>query len=154
MIRYSCKRAPAHIAPWALEAPFAPVSPGIPQSMGNDSLKFFHAGNHSFTGIVNHTGEDLRAGKNPCAKSNGDSDSDESLSTGFSCDALTALVRDSSFDSSKCGKGLKNLISLAKRNQFLLTIQWQLRLRQTLLRSRTGRDMVRQQKRGMKCVFC
>ncbi|CDX28449.1 hypothetical protein MPL3356_80280 [Mesorhizobium plurifarium] len=32
--------------------------------MGNKALKIFAGGNHSFTGIVNHTGEDLRPGKN------------------------------------------------------------------------------------------
>jgi len=32
--------------------------------MGNKLLKFFAVGNHSFTGIVNHTAEDLRPGKN------------------------------------------------------------------------------------------
>jgi RIO-like serine/threonine protein kinase len=32
--------------------------------MGNKILKFFRAGNHSFTGIVNHRAQDLRAGKN------------------------------------------------------------------------------------------
>ncbi|SIT56860.1 hypothetical protein BQ8794_30309 [Mesorhizobium prunaredense] len=32
--------------------------------MGNKFLKFFAGGNHSFTGIVNHTAQDLRPGKN------------------------------------------------------------------------------------------
>ncbi|CCV15950.1 hypothetical protein MESS4_830170 [Mesorhizobium sp. STM 4661] len=32
--------------------------------MGNKPLKFFAVGNHSFTGIVNHTAQDLRPGKN------------------------------------------------------------------------------------------
>jgi len=31
--------------------------------MGNEVLKYFAAGNHSFTGIVNHTRQDLRHGK-------------------------------------------------------------------------------------------
>jgi hypothetical protein len=33
--------------------------------MGNEFLKIFAVGNLSFTGIVNHTLEDLRRGKNP-----------------------------------------------------------------------------------------
>jgi hypothetical protein len=37
--------------------------------MGNKTLKFFAGGNHSFTGIVNHTGQDLRPGKNSVADS-------------------------------------------------------------------------------------
>ena len=32
--------------------------------MENKFLRFFAPGNHSFTGIVNHKGEGLRAGKN------------------------------------------------------------------------------------------
>jgi hypothetical protein len=32
--------------------------------MENETLKIFAAGNHSFTGIVNHTRQDLRQGKN------------------------------------------------------------------------------------------
>ena len=33
--------------------------------IGNRLLRFFGPGNHSFTRIVNHTGQDLRRGKNP-----------------------------------------------------------------------------------------
>jgi hypothetical protein len=51
--------------------------------MENESLKFFSAGNHSFTGIVNHTGEDLRAGKNSPPGENIENDSKESFSGGF-----------------------------------------------------------------------
>jgi len=39
--------------------------------MGNKTLKFFAGGNHSFTGIVNHTGQDLRPGKNSGRRSEG-----------------------------------------------------------------------------------
>jgi len=51
--------------------------------MENEFLKFFSVGNHSFTGIVNHTGEDLRAGKNPPAGENLENDSKESFSGNF-----------------------------------------------------------------------
>jgi hypothetical protein len=38
--------------------------PGSPvAAKENEILKFFAGGNHSFTGIVNHTREDLRHGK-------------------------------------------------------------------------------------------
>ncbi|CAI2933484.1 protein of unknown function [Aminobacter niigataensis] len=38
------------------------TGPELP-AMENKLLKFFSAGNHSFTGIVNHTHRDLRPGK-------------------------------------------------------------------------------------------
>jgi hypothetical protein len=45
-----------------------PQRSGQPNAaIGNEFLRFFGAGNHSFTGIVNHTRQDLRPGKNPAA---------------------------------------------------------------------------------------
>lgn len=57
-----------------------PFPPGFPPAMGNKILKIFAGGNHSFTGIVNHTGEDLRPGKNSgCGEGSAAYESLESL---------------------------------------------------------------------------
>ncbi len=54
-----------------------------PGLKGNKFLKISAVGNHSFTGIVNHTRQDLRHGKNSCFTFNANfdrtSESGESL---------------------------------------------------------------------------